>query len=324
MNMRSWPKKVLGIGVAAGMLVAGLSSSPAFAAGAFTNISWAVSNNQVGATGVQYTYNFTTASSGTLITSITFTVPAGTAGTPTVVQNVGVGAGTVALASNTLTYTLTAAQTIGAGIPLQLTFGALTNTSTAGANTSVITTLITAVQVDTGTSPSVTFGATNTTVAVNVARSTTFTTDTTAFTLNMDPSLPALATLSKVVTLTISSNAGLGYSLQAKDTNLTAGAYTIPGNSTSMANGAAMTATHFGSNAVLSGGTGGRPALGGTLATAGNYAGYTTAGQNILTATGPTSSTAHSLALTNKVQIDYTTPAGAYTDTLTYTLTPNY
>src|SRR5437763_800221 len=75
-------------------------------AAALTNVSWTVSNTQTGATSTTYAFSFKTATAGT-IKSITMTVPAGTGGTPAVAQNFGVGAGTVALASNTLTYTVT-------------------------------------------------------------------------------------------------------------------------------------------------------------------------------------------------------------------------
>lgn len=96
-------------------------AAPAALAAALTNVTWSVSNDQAGATGVSYTYS-------------------GTAGTPTVVQNVGIGAGTVALAGTTVTYTVTSAVSISAGIPILLSFGALTNTATTGSYTSTVTT----------------------------------------------------------------------------------------------------------------------------------------------------------------------------------------
>lgn len=299
-------------------------------AATLTNGSWAVSNNQVGATGIQYTYNFTTATAGT-IASITMTVPAGTGGTPTVAQNVGIGAGNVALSSNTLTYTVTTPVSVAAGIPIELAIGGLTNTSTAGSDTATITTMDNAspaVTIDSVTTPAVSFGATNTAVSVNVAESTSFSTDTTSFTFNMDPSLAALATQSKTVNLTVTSNAGQGYTLNVKDAGLkaTSGTSTdqIAAATSGMGTAAAWpSGTHFGYAAATTG-TGGSPTLGGTLATSGNYAGFTTTGENVLTTSGPTGNNGVTLALTNKAQIDYTTPAGAYTDTITYTVTPSY
>ena len=56
-------------------------------------MSWSVSNNQVGATAVTYSYSFKTATAGTIKT-ITFAVSgAGLAGTPAINRNYGIGAG---------------------------------------------------------------------------------------------------------------------------------------------------------------------------------------------------------------------------------------
>src|SRR5207244_6166823 len=72
-----------------------LSATPASAA-TLTNVSWSVSNNQAGATGVTYSYSFTTATTGTIKT-ITFAVSgSGLAGTPAIARHFGIGAGTVA------------------------------------------------------------------------------------------------------------------------------------------------------------------------------------------------------------------------------------
>ena len=73
--------------------------------GALVGPMWATSKSEAGATGVAYTYSFTTATKSGL-TSVTMTVPPGTAGTPAVgaVSGVPTG-GTVSLVSNTLTYT---------------------------------------------------------------------------------------------------------------------------------------------------------------------------------------------------------------------------
>jgi hypothetical protein len=320
-------RRVIGTGFGL-VLLAGLlqlaGAPAALAVGTLTNVSWAVSNNQVSATGVQYTYNFTTATSG-LITSVTMTVPTGTAGTPTVVQNVGIGAGTVSRSGTTITYTVTTPATVAAGIPVMLAFGGLTNTGTAGTNTSTVTTnVLSLVALDSGTSNSVTFGATNTAVSVNVAESTVFSTDTSSYTLDMDPSFSSLATQTKAVTLSITSNAGHGYTLNVKDTGLTTGTFTIPGASSGMATAAAWpSGSHYGYSTTLTGTTG-SPSLGGTLGTSGNYAGYTGGGENILTATGATGQSGHTLVMTNKVEVDYAAAAGTYSDTVTYTLTPSY
>ena len=116
---------------------------------------------------------------------------AGLGGAPTITRAYGIGAGTVARVGQTITYTVTAAVAIPAGIPIYIEFGGLTNSSTAGSYTTTITTQ-TAVPatIDTGTTPAVTLAANNTAVTVTLAKSLTFTVDTTAFELDMDPSLP--------------------------------------------------------------------------------------------------------------------------------------
>jgi hypothetical protein len=74
-------------------------------AGVPSNMSWTTSNNQVGASGVTYSYSFTPAATG-IIKSITFVVSGtGLSGTPTIARNFGIGAGAVALAGQTITYT---------------------------------------------------------------------------------------------------------------------------------------------------------------------------------------------------------------------------
>jgi hypothetical protein len=73
---------------------------------------------------------------------------------------------------------------------------------------------------------------------------------------------------------------------------------------------------------VSTGGTDGATLAAGL--TGNKWIGYPTTAANILTTTGPTGSTADSLTLTNQVAVDYTVPAGAYNDTITYVVTPNY
>lgn len=320
----------LAVGLSAAAIVGLAANAGSAFAATMTNASWAISNNQVGTTGVQYTYNFTTATAGT-VGSITMTVPSGTTGTPTVAQNEGVGAGSIALSGTTLTYSVTTPASISSGIPIELAIGGLTNTTTAGSYTSTITTMNNAspaVAIDSVATASDSIGANNTAVAVNVAESTSFSTDTTAYTMNMDPSLAALAIQSKTVNLTVTSNAGKGFTLSVKDAGLKAtsgtSTYQIAGATSGMTTAAAWPgASHFGYSATVTG-TGGSPALGGTLGTSGNYAGYTAAGENVLTTSGPTGNSGISLALNNKVQIDYSAAAGSYSDTLTYTVTPSY
>src|SRR6476659_4517501 len=216
-----WGKTRAGVCAVALVLAAAVVSiaqaTPAGAA-ALTNVSWSVSNNQVSATNVTYAYSFKTATTGTIKT-ITFLVSgAGLAGAPAIAKNYGIGAGTVARAGQTITYTVTSAVSVSTGIPIYIEFSGLTNTSTAGSYTTTITTQTSApATIDTATSPAVTLAANNTAVLVTVAKSLTFTIDTTAFEPDLDPSLPALADQTQTVGLTVQTNANSGYTLSVAD-----------------------------------------------------------------------------------------------------------
>ena len=117
-------------------------TTPAVAfCGSLTQLGWQVSDTTPAATGVHYTYTFTTASSSEL-DSVTMTVPAGTGGSPAVgtVTPAGVAdGGSVSLADGTLTYSFTSG-TVDAGTAVSIEITGLANTSTAGSYTSVITT----------------------------------------------------------------------------------------------------------------------------------------------------------------------------------------
>jgi hypothetical protein len=315
----------LALGVTAlGAALLVLAALPAGAATP-TNMSWTVSNNQVSATGVSYSYSFKTATAGT-IKSITFAVSgAGLGGTPTITRAYGIGAGSVALAGQTITYTVTSAVAVAAGIPIYIEIGGLTNTATGGSYTTTVTTrTATPTTIDTGTTPAVTLAANNTAVTVNLAKSLTFTVDTTAFELDMDPSLGALADQSATVGLTVQTNANSGYTLSVADnaTGLQSSGTSNPvigkvstGKATSVTwpGAPAWGYTVTGTGATIDG------AFSGT-----KYAGYTSAGETIASRTGTTGGTADSISIANRVAINYTSASGVYSDTVTYTVTPNY
>ena len=311
-------------GVLAVFTILALDASQAFA-GTLSNVSWSVNNSQTGKTAVTYAFSFKTATAGT-IKYVTMTVPAGTAGTVAVGSVYGLGAGTVALASNTITYTVTSAVAVAANIPIYLSFTGLTNTSTAGSYTSTVTTQTSVpATIDTGTSQSVTFGNSSTTATVTVAQTLTFTNNTPAFSLAVDPTGTANGS-SQAVTLTIQTNAASGYTLAASDTGLsrTAPAYTIPAVSVGPGTGVGTFPTSgWGASGVLtaSGGHGAAMASG---LSGGQFVGYPGSPATFLSATGPTGATADSLVLTDQVAVDYTAPAGTYTDTITYVATPSY
>ena len=301
-----------------------LATSPAEAATP-TAMSWTVSNNQISAAGVKYAYSFTTATAGTIKT-ITFAVSgAGLAGTPTISRNYGIGAGTVARVGQTITYTVTTAVAVAAGVPIYIEFSALTNSATAASYTTVITTQ-TAVPatIDTGSPAAVTLSANNTAVTVAIAQSLTFTVSKTAFELDLDPSLPALADQSAAVGLTVQTNANSGYTLSVAD------AATGLQSSSAGTPVIAKVSTGKAASIVWPGGTTWGYTVTGTGATVDSaftgakYAGYTAAGEQIASRATATGGTADTLTLTNRVAIDFSAASGVYTDTLTYTVTPNY
>jgi hypothetical protein len=142
-------------------------ASPA-CAGTLTRVSWTVSNSEVGARGVAYSYAFTTAT-GAPINSVTMTVPQGTTGSPVVEAVYGLGAGTLALADDTLTYTVADATDVSSRTPIYLSVGGLTNTAVAGVYTSSVNTCGSQpATIDGGGSQPVSFGACSTAVAVTV------------------------------------------------------------------------------------------------------------------------------------------------------------
>ena len=225
------------------MLMSGfvvVTSTSALAAGTLTNLSWATSNNQAAATAVNYSYSFKTATAGTIKT-ITFTVSgAGLAGAPAIVVAYGIGAGTVAVAGQVITYTVTSAVAVSAGIPIFIELSGLTNPAAGSYTTAIATNTAVPAVIDSGTTPALVFAASNTAKTIVVAQSLTFTLDTTAFTLNMDPSLPALADQSYTSNITILTNANSGYTLTVSDSvaglqSSSTGNPTIPPVSTSMA-----------------------------------------------------------------------------------------
>jgi hypothetical protein len=311
--------------LAASMAV--LVAPAANAAGTLTNLSWSVTNNQVGATNVTYAYSFKTGSSGQIKT-IDFVVSgSGLGGTPTIVKNYGIGAGTPTRVGQTITYTVTGTPpTIPAGIPIYIEFSGLTNSSTAGSYTTAIdddNSTPAVIDGPTNTGP-VTLAANNTAVTVTIAKSATFTIDTTSFTLAMDPSLPALADQSQTVGLSVLTNANSGYTLTVGDqaTGLQSGAATSPSiarASVGKANSLAWPgADHFGYTVTATGATADSAFLGP------KYAGYVAAGEQVASRANPTGATADTISIINRVAIDYGAPAGDFTDMITYTLTPNY
>jgi hypothetical protein len=325
---RLFRSRVLALFVALAALATLSTQTPSPAnAAALTGVGWAVSNSQVSATGITYSWQLTPATTATL-SSIAMTVPAGTAGTPAIAATYGIGAGSVGMSGTTVTYTVTTPAPVSSGTPIYIELSGFTNTGTAGSYTSVVTT-DNGTSVDTGTSQSVTFGATTTLATVVVSKSMTVTNDTTAFQLLMDPGVAALSDLNKNVTLNVKTNAGNGYSLNVKAGLLTnGGGLTIPAASTGIGTGVAsgsFAANTFGYKmTATAGNASGVTVQGAGLSVSGDYVGYTNAGETAASATGPTGDAGDTIVLTNRAKINYDTPGGVYSTTITYIVTPSY
>lgn len=322
-HRRQWLLPI-GAAVLLATCIAALQAGTA-AAATPTNMSWTVSSNQVGATNTTYSYSFTTATTGT-IKFITFAVSgSGLAGTPAISRAYGIGAGTVARSGQTITYTVTTPVSVSAGIPIYIALSGLTNSSTAGSYTTVVTTQTSApATIDTGTTPAVTLASNNTAVTVSLAQSLTFGVNVTAFELDMDPSLPALADQTATVGLTVQTNANSGYTLAVADSaaglqSSGTGNPTIAKASTGKATSVAWPGAPAWGYTVTGTGATIDAAFSGS-----KYAGYTAGGETIASRTGPTGAGTDSITIANRVAINYAVPAGTYSDTVTYTVTPNY
>jgi hypothetical protein len=316
------------------VLMAGLAvvTTQSVLAAGLTNLSWAVSNNQSAATPTNYAYSFKTATTGTIKT-ITFTVSgAGLGGAPAIVTAYGIGAGTVARVGQVITYTVTAAVSVSAGIPIFIELSGLTNPAAGSYTTAIATNTAAPAVIDNGTTPAVVFAASNTAKTIVVAKSLTFTLDTTAFQLTMDPSLPALADQSYTSNITILTNANSGYTLTVSDNaaglqSSSTGNPTIPQVSATMATAVAWPAAPADVTGYTVTGTGiGDAGFSVNAAFAGGakYAGYRSAGDVVALSTTATGATPNTCAITDQTAIDYATASGTYTDTITYTATPNY
>ena len=293
-------------------------------AATLTKTSWDVTNSETSQTAVAYAYSFTTVTAGTL-SAVTMTVPPGTAGTATAGTVYGLSAGSVTLAGDTLTYTITSPVTVAAGTPIYVVFGGITNTGTPGAYTSLVTTESAGGVLDAADTGEVVFGLSSTNLNVTVGQTLTFTNSTPQFAVTVDPSMMN-SVQSQVIVLTVKTNAASGYSLEASASGLSRSTppFTIPNVTSGPTLGvASFPASGFGTSATLTtGGTDGATLAAGL--SGGDFVGYPTAAASLLTATGPTGNTTDTLTITDEVGVNYTVPEGSYSDTITYLVVPNY
>jgi YVTN family beta-propeller protein len=222
----------------------GLTSAVSITGGTLASPIWSPSSSTSGATGVSYTYTFTTGSN-TPVSSVTMSVPPGTSGTPTVTSVSGVPTGgTVTLASNTLTYSFTQ-QFVNAGTAVSLTFGGLTNTVSTGSYTSQIATKVGLTPVDTGvTSPVAISGGSLTNAGWAVSNSAAGATNVTYTYTFTTASSASLTSVTMTVPPGTAGTPGLGVVTglpSSGTTSLASGTITFSFASTPVASGTAVT-----------------------------------------------------------------------------------
>ena len=156
-------------------------------AAALAGAAWTASKTTAGMAGVSYTYTVMTATTGPL-TKVTMTVPPGTGGTPKAgtVTSAWIKGGAVSLAGRTLSYTFSSVS-VPAGTTLSIQVTGLTNTTSSGRATSVITTVNGGTAVNTGTAD-FTFTAAALTAAGWTTSSTVAGAADTSYTYTLQPS----------------------------------------------------------------------------------------------------------------------------------------
>jgi uncharacterized protein YaiE (UPF0345 family) len=224
-------------------------TAPAVAfGGSLTQLGWQVSDSTPAATGVHYTYTFTTGSLSEL-DSVTMTVPAGTGGSPavgTVTPAALAAGGSVSLSGGTLTYSFTPG-TVAAGTAVVIEITGLANTSAAGSYTSDITTQDAGRSVDSGTTPGVSFPGTLTLASPG---SLAWAAEENGTNQSSVDEVPA----DQKLTVNDSSGTGSGWDVTVSATTFSSGSHTLPdtgrlefNGSTSSLTGAAPSAACVGS-----------------------------------------------------------------------------
>lgn len=198
---------------------------------ALTSPAWSASSTTPGATGVSYTYTFTTATTS-LLNSVTMSVPPGTAGTPavgTVTPATFAPGGSVTLSGTTLTYSFTGGTALLAtAVSIQIT--GLTNTGTAGGYASEITTLTLGRPVDSGISPVVTIsGPLTLTAPGSLGWAVTLT--------GLDQAIADAVSGDQQLTVNDATATGAGWHVTVSATTFTNGAHTLPNTGTFVATG---------------------------------------------------------------------------------------
>lgn len=223
-------------GSGAGTVDTGTTGSFTFTATALANPAWSSSPASVGTSGASYAYAFTTASTA-LITSVTMTVPPGTAGSPALgtVTPSALAGGTVTLSGTTLTYSgLSLTLTAGTAVSIQIT--GLTNTATAGSYAAEIVTQTATLPVDSGVTPAVSLtGPLALTSPVSLGWTATLD--------GGDLTVPDTAAADQRLTVSDQTGTGAGWHVTVAATTFANGAYTLPAADTLELTGSTSAAT---------------------------------------------------------------------------------
>lgn len=307
----------------------GTTNAITFVGGSLPGLTWQTANPQVQASGVSYTWTFTTASSSVL-TGVQMTVPNGTSYTGT---SPSVGGATSApfstgasatLAGTTLTLSFTAAS-VSAGTPVTIQIGGLVNTSAAGSYTSVVTTEDGASSIDTGTSgglwflPIPTSGQFQNACPAPPLACATSAGGGTQLILVAIPGGPA-ATAS--VVLSVTANDTAGYRVQAETSTLPRSGGGSPLAEAPTSGAATLPSDALAATASLAGSGSSGAALCPPYGSATPYVGYASSPLSIWHATGSTGAGTDTVTMTATVQVGITQPAGSYTGTISYELEP--
>ncbi|HTT52635.1 MAG TPA: WxL domain-containing protein [Streptosporangiaceae bacterium] len=298
----------------------GLTPPVSLSGAALVSPRWAVSDTAPGATGVDYTYTFTTASSSEL-DSVTMTVPAGTSGSPavgTVRPAPLAGGGAVSRSGGTLTYSFSPAM-VAAGTTVSIEITGLANTSAAGSYTSGIATVDAGTPVDSGITPAVSFPGTLTLASPS---SLAWTAQENGLNQSTVDDVPA----DQQLTVSDSSGTGSGWEVTVSATTFSSGSHTLPdtgrlefNGSTSSLIGAAPSAACVGS-CVLPVDATAYPVVIDTAASSPDaftiYDASAGAGTGVVALGGP--GAAHPIGWW--IQVPASAYAGSYTSTLTLTL----
>lgn len=308
------------------------TSAVTLVGGPLVNPTWAASSLFTTAPAT-YSYKFETASTSTL-DAITMTVPSGTTGTPAVDTASVVGlpsGGTISLSGTTLTYTFTATM-VNANTAVTLPITGLSNPLAEGTYTSYLTTC--SGTPCTGTA-AIDTGTTSPAVTLLQDRALTFTNScpvdpggcsidlsgATEVTLIAIPGASVASTAS--VVLGVQTNAVAGYLISALLPVLTDAHGDVLAQAATTGTDT-PSADQFYASASLAGSSTSNAALCSPYGSVTPFVGYSSIGQSVWHAAGPTDNETDVVTIVNGVRVSATQPAGTYTGTISYQVTPAY